>query len=295
MYMGRSIPKKYIPSGLSAKDKKQQEKQLAKSRKMYKSKKYHTRKKVSSFKSKKSKHITRAEHIYKLKDIIPSRKLAQKTGCSLNALHQIVKKGQGAYYSSGSRPNQTAHSWGYARLGSSITGGKSAAIDYHILKKGCKKSSKAMKYALKAKKRHHTGTRRVPKYKKNVKGGAAMEDFTERNRAAAVERVIDNMYKQYSDNNRIDFRESVKAEMEEFLDDTIERLFNEETDTEEREELKQALAYALSVNRDSDVGGGLSNYLRSFVNDIFETTNLYSEHESTHPNLYIYIRSLTQP
>ena len=41
-----------------------------------------------------------------------------------------MKKGQGAYYSSGSRPNQSAHSWGYARLASAITGGKSAAVDF---------------------------------------------------------------------------------------------------------------------------------------------------------------------
>ena len=46
---------------------------------------------------------------------------------------EIVKKGQGAYYSSGSRPNQTGHSWGRARLASSITGGKASAVDYKIL------------------------------------------------------------------------------------------------------------------------------------------------------------------
>ena len=33
-----------------------------------------------------------------------------KTKCSLKGLKQIVKKGQGAYYSSGSRPSQTGHS-----------------------------------------------------------------------------------------------------------------------------------------------------------------------------------------
>ena len=49
---------------------------------------------------------------------------------------QIVKKGEGAYYSSGSRPNQTAKSWGLARLASSLTAGKAAAIDYDIIEKG---------------------------------------------------------------------------------------------------------------------------------------------------------------
>ena len=42
----------------------------------------------------------------------------------------IIKKGQGAYYSSGSRPNQTPHSWGYARLGSSISGGKACCCRF---------------------------------------------------------------------------------------------------------------------------------------------------------------------
>ena len=92
-----------------------------------------------------------------------------------NALRQIVKKGQGAYYSSGSRPNQSGHSWGRARLASSITGGKAAAVDFHILEKTCKKGSKALKLAKKVKGK---GTRRVKKvkiggkwtkkYKKNI-------------------------------------------------------------------------------------------------------------------------------
>jgi hypothetical protein len=78
--------------------------------------------------------------------IIPSKELAQKTGCSIDALNQIVRKGEGAYYSSGSRPSQTAHSWAYARLASAITGGKAAKVDFHILKT-CNKSKKAYKLA----------------------------------------------------------------------------------------------------------------------------------------------------
>ena len=142
-----AIPKKYVPKSLTKKDKIKQEKELTKSRKLYKNKKYYTRKKVKSFKSKKSQHIINAERIYKVKDVKPSRELSKKTGCTIKALNDIVKKGQGAYYSSGSRPNQTAHSWGFARLASAITGGKAAAVDFNILKDGCKKSSKALKLA----------------------------------------------------------------------------------------------------------------------------------------------------
>jgi hypothetical protein len=138
-----SIPNRYVPDNLSSKDKKLQLKMLKKSRKMYKNKKYFTRKKISSFKNKKSSHIQRAQKIYGIKNVTPNKELVKKTGCSLDALNKIVKKGEGAYYSSGSRPNQTAQSWGLARLASSITGGNAAIVDYHILKDGCDHKKKA--------------------------------------------------------------------------------------------------------------------------------------------------------
>ena len=78
---------------------------IQRSRKMYTQKKYYTRKAVGSFKSKRSPHITKAQKVYHIQQIRPSAELAQKTGCSVAALQAIVKKGQGAYYSSGSRPN----------------------------------------------------------------------------------------------------------------------------------------------------------------------------------------------
>lgn len=159
----RSYLKRYVPKQLTKKDKYTQKYNLDKSRKMYKKKKYFTRKKVSSFKSKPSKHLVNVQKIYKINKVVPSVSLAKKTGCSLESLKQIEKKGQGAYFSSGSRPNQSAHSWGRARLASSITGGKSAAVDYLILKKGCKKNSKALKLANKSRKKHNFGQRRVPK------------------------------------------------------------------------------------------------------------------------------------
>lgn len=159
----RSIPRKYVPKRLSKKDKKKQLKEIQKSRKAYKNRQYHTRKKVKSFQSKKSGHILNAERIYKVKNVKPGKELAKKTGCSIGALQKIVKKGQGAYFSSGSRPNQSAHSWGYARLASSITGGKSAAVDFKILNEGCKKTAKAYKLALNSKKKHGYGTRKVSK------------------------------------------------------------------------------------------------------------------------------------
>ena len=41
----------------------------------------------------------------------------------------------GAYYSSGSRPNQTAQSWGKARMYSYILGGPARRVDREITKR----------------------------------------------------------------------------------------------------------------------------------------------------------------
>ena len=158
-----SYPKRYVPTRLSKKDKKKQKRELNKSRKAYKKGKYYTRKKVKSFKSKESPHVTKAKRIYGVEKISASSKLAKKTGCSISALRKIVKKGQGAYYSSGSRPNQTATSWGIARMASDITAGKAAAVDFNILDEGCDHNKKAYKLAVQARKKHKFGKRKVPK------------------------------------------------------------------------------------------------------------------------------------
>jgi hypothetical protein len=157
------IPIRYLPFGLSNKDSEKQVQMLNKSKSQYKKGKYFTRKQIKSFHSRPSKHIGRAQKIYRLEKIVPSKELAKATGCSINALNQIVKKGEGAYFSSGSRPNQTAQSWGYARLASALTAGKSAAVDYTILEKGCNHRGKAFTLAKKARKTYgfgHGKTRR---------------------------------------------------------------------------------------------------------------------------------------
>ena len=138
------VPKRYLPKVLSKNDRQRQSNMLFRSRRLYKKGIYFTRKKLSSFKSKKSPHILKAERIYHVKKIGATRELARKTGCSVKTLAKIINKGEGAYFSSGSRPNQTAKSWGIARLASAVTGGKAALVDYHLLKEGCKPSSRAL-------------------------------------------------------------------------------------------------------------------------------------------------------
>lgn len=142
---------RYLPYRLSRKDREKQINMLNKSRKLYKKNIYFTRTKLPSYQSKKSKHIVRASKIYGIEKIVPNKELSEKTGCSVDALEKIVSKGEGAYFSSGSRPNQNAQSWGLARLASAITGSKASLIDYSILENGCKSNSKALKMANKNK------------------------------------------------------------------------------------------------------------------------------------------------
>ena len=151
------LPIRYVPTNLTKKDKQKQLNMLLKSRRLYKKNKYYTRKRVNSYKNKPSKHVANARKIYAIQNIRPSKELALKTGCSLSSLNQIVKKGEGAYFSSGSRPNQTAQSWGFARLASALTAGKAAAIDYAILQKGCNPNKKAFKLATQARRKYGTG------------------------------------------------------------------------------------------------------------------------------------------
>jgi hypothetical protein len=161
----KKINIRYLPNKLTKKDRGRQLRMLNKSRKMYKKGVYYSRDKVKSFKSKPSNHIKNALALYKVDKITPNKQLSLATGCSVSALKKIVQKGEGAYYSSGSRPNQTAQSWGLARLASAITSGKAAAVDFNILDKGCNHNKKAFILAMKAKKNYGHGLSKAKKVK----------------------------------------------------------------------------------------------------------------------------------
>ena len=132
--------RRYLPRTLSKKDYQRQKQMLLQTRKNYARHRFRNRKTqkfLASYPHKKSQHIRNAQKIYGVENIRPTPELAKKTGCSVGALEKIVNKGEGAYYSSGSRPNQTAQSWGLARLASAITGANASIIDAHILEEGC--------------------------------------------------------------------------------------------------------------------------------------------------------------
>lgn len=147
--MTQFIPKRYLPAQLSEKDRRRQKKGIQNSRRLYRQGIYVPRPHVT-FKSKPSPHVKRAKFIFQVENIFPTRELAKATGCPLAVLKGIVKKGEAAYYSGGSRPNQTAQSWAIARLASALTGGKASKVDFHLLRK-CNPTKKAYRYAIKPK------------------------------------------------------------------------------------------------------------------------------------------------
>jgi len=124
----------YLPKSLSRRDKTKQRKELKKSKKNYRTKKgkakYYTRAKIKSYKNKSSSWTQQFHKLYP--NITSYKDISKATGIPQAALKAVVRKGKGAYFSSGSRPNQTATSWGKARLYSYILGGKTRNVDKHI-------------------------------------------------------------------------------------------------------------------------------------------------------------------
>jgi hypothetical protein len=126
------FPKKYY-TGLSAKNKIEQIKELKRSRELYKKGIYVSRSKKSSFNSKRSPHIVEFEKKYRV-NIANKKAVFKATGIKPAAQEKILNKGRGAFYSSGSRPNQSGESWALARLASVILKHGAYKVDRHVLK-----------------------------------------------------------------------------------------------------------------------------------------------------------------
>jgi len=119
-----SYSSKYVPKNLTESDKKKQIKSI---------KEKTDRPKLDSFESKRSSHVIKFEKKYKTK--ITDEKYINDNILKKKGQLEILKKGMGAYYSSGSRPNQTPESWSYARLASVIMNGPARKIDIKIWNK----------------------------------------------------------------------------------------------------------------------------------------------------------------
>ena len=122
----RNIPAQYL-KGLKGKDREKQIKSIFEGTIRPKTKAPEKRSSyVIKFEKKYNKKITDEDWIHK--------NIITRTG-----QEKIKDKAMGAYYSGGSRPNQTPSSWAYARLASVIVGGPSRRIDKDIWDKYKKK------------------------------------------------------------------------------------------------------------------------------------------------------------
>jgi hypothetical protein len=122
--MPPKINPKYLPKSLSPEDRKKQLKSIKEKK---------DRPKLKSFKSKRSKYVIQFENKYNTK--ITDKQFIYKNIISKVGVDKILSKGRGAYYSSGSRPNQTPASWSNARLASVIMNGPARKVDKDIWNK----------------------------------------------------------------------------------------------------------------------------------------------------------------
>ena len=112
------INPKYVPKSLTAADRKKQVKSI---------KEGTDRPKVESFKSKRSGWVKKFEDKYGYK--ISETSKITKSIISKKGIDEILKKGRAAYYTGGSRPNQTSTSWARARLASVLMKGPALKVD----------------------------------------------------------------------------------------------------------------------------------------------------------------------
>lgn len=122
--MTRRVRKKYVPAYLTRRDATRQEQSIQQGK---------DRPRLKSAKSRRSSWAKRFEKKYgrKITDLaFINKQILRKPGTD-----GVLAKGRAAYYTSGSRPNQTQHSWAYARLASVIMGGGARKVDIALWKK----------------------------------------------------------------------------------------------------------------------------------------------------------------
>ena len=115
------IPRQYLPRSLSRRDRQRQRRSIERGT---------DRPKVKSYTSRRSQWVKKFENKY-------GESITNKTWIHNNLLtrtgqDKVLSKGRGAYYSSGSRPNQTKDSWAYARLASVLMNGPARKVDQKI-------------------------------------------------------------------------------------------------------------------------------------------------------------------
>jgi hypothetical protein len=115
----RKVPETYL-KGLKGKERDKQIKSIFEGKMRPK----------TSAPTKRSSWVVKFEKKYGKK--INDEKWIHENIITRTGQRKIIDKGMGAYYSSGSRPNQTPMSWGLGRLASVILNGPSRKIDKSI-------------------------------------------------------------------------------------------------------------------------------------------------------------------
>jgi len=115
----RDIPSQYL-KGLKGKEREKQIKSIFEGKDRPK----------TSAKEKRSKHVIAFENKFNKK--ITDKKFIHEKIITNKGQELILEKGRGAYYSGGSRPNQTPSSWAYGRLASVIMNGPARKVDKKI-------------------------------------------------------------------------------------------------------------------------------------------------------------------
>lgn len=129
--MARRIPEKYL-RGVSPADRRRQLTAIRRARSGYPRGAYVGRPRLASYRHRQSPHVRNFRRRYGV-SLRDAAAVAAATGLTPRAQTRILRKGKGAYYSSGSRPGQTPSSWAYARLASVALGRKACAVDANLL------------------------------------------------------------------------------------------------------------------------------------------------------------------
>ena len=120
---GKNIPERYIPSYLTPEQKRRQARSIIEKR---------DRPQLQNIPIKRSEWTIKAEQYFGKGNTSP-KSIAKQLGVKMEGFEKILNKGRGAYYSGGSRPNQTSESWARSRLFSVLFGGNARIVDKKIV------------------------------------------------------------------------------------------------------------------------------------------------------------------
>ena len=115
---------KYVPNQLTPSDRRKQIESIERGT---------VRPKVKSFNSRRSSWAVKFERKYGTK--ISNYKWISGNLLKRKGIDEVLKRGRAAYFTSGSRPNQTPTSWARARLASVLLRGPAYKVDKDIVKK----------------------------------------------------------------------------------------------------------------------------------------------------------------